>query len=71
MKSTRTQRHGFIAGLLSLTLAACGGGSDSVTAPTATLNLSLTDAPVDGAQKVWIQFTGVEAPLLLTHWLRA
>jgi hypothetical protein len=45
-----------LAGLL---LAACGG-SDASLGSTSTLNLGITDSPVDGAQKVWIQFTGVE-----------
>lgn len=56
--------------------SACGGGTGSDTsgsgeanpqAPvgttlnsTATFNLSLTDAPVDGAEHVWIQFRGAE-----------
>lgn len=38
-------------------LAACGGGS---TASTSTLNLGITDAPLDNAMDVVISFTGVE-----------
>jgi hypothetical protein len=43
-------------------LAACGGGGGSGTTKqqTGTLKLSLTDAPVDSAQEVWIQFRAVE-----------
>ena len=40
-----------------LTLAACGGGSSS---STGTLNLAITDAPVDYAKQVVVEFTGVE-----------
>jgi hypothetical protein len=45
----------FIFGVLAV-LSACGGGGSS----TSTLNLGITDAPLAGATKVWIQFTGVE-----------
>jgi len=39
-------------------LVGCG---DSNTANTSgTLNLSVTDAPIDGAAHVWVEFTGVE-----------
>lgn len=41
---------------LALMLTACGGGGSS----TGTLNLSLTDAPIDEAEKVVVNFTGVE-----------
>lgn len=37
-------------------LAGCGGG----TAGTGTMNLSVTDAPVDDANRVVVEFTGVE-----------
>ncbi len=41
-----------------LSLAACGGGgSDS---KTGKLSLSVVDAPIDGAQHVYVQFSGVE-----------
>lgn len=42
------------AGVL-LAVAGCGGESG-----ISTLNLSLTDAPLEGATTVWLQFTGVE-----------
>jgi hypothetical protein len=54
------------AGVLALTasLAACGGGgggSSLAQSPaTGTLDLRITDAPVDGATNVFIVFTGVE-----------
>jgi hypothetical protein len=44
-------------------LSACGGGgggSASQDMSMSTLNLGITDAPLDGATKVWVQFTGVE-----------
>ena len=41
------------------TLVACGGGSSS-SSDTGTLNLSVTDAPIDVAEAVWVEFTGVE-----------
>ena len=46
-----------IAGCSLAMLAGCGGGGSS---STSTLNLGLTDAPISGATKVWINFTGVE-----------
>ncbi|HET7204749.1 MAG TPA: DUF4382 domain-containing protein [Steroidobacteraceae bacterium] len=39
-------------------LAACGGGDDRE--PTGTLKLGITDAPVDAADAVVVQFSGVE-----------
>ena len=46
-----------LSGLAATTLlAACGGGESG----TSSLSLYLTDAPLDGASKVWLQFTGVE-----------
>jgi len=45
-----------VAGTLFLALAGCNGGSGS----SATLNLGVTDTPVDGAQSVVVAFTGVE-----------
>ena len=42
-------------------LAGCGGGSsDGMQAKTGTLRLGITDAPVDQADAVVVQFTGVE-----------
>jgi hypothetical protein len=43
----------------ALALAACGGGGDS-RSNTGTLKLGITDAPVDAAEAVVVQFTGVE-----------
>jgi len=47
---------------LSASLAACGGsGGGATPAPTTgQLNLKITDAPVDGADHVYVVFTGVE-----------
>ena len=44
-------------------VAACGGGggsSDTTRQKTGALKLSMTDAPVDSAQEVWVQFRAVE-----------
>lgn len=52
-------RADLLAGVLATTLlSACGGGGSG--GATGTLNLSVTDAPVDYAEHVWIEFTGVE-----------
>jgi Domain of unknown function (DUF4382) len=55
-----------ILALLSLGLAACGGGGGGSgfgggtgTDTTGTLNVSVTDAPVDDANRVLVQFTGI------------
>lgn len=45
------------AACTALLLAGCGSGSDS---GTGTLNLSVTDAPIDNADAVVVTFTGVE-----------
>jgi hypothetical protein len=49
-------RRGPVAlAIAALAMAGCGGEEG-----TSTLNLALTDAPVDEATTVWVQFTGVE-----------
>ena len=50
------------AACLSLLLAACGGGGSSSAGgeTNGTLNLSLTDAPIDSASEVVVRFGGVE-----------
>lgn len=58
------QTRGALAALLTLAVSACGGGGggggDSVVVvDTGTLNLAITDAPVDSARQVLVQFTGV------------
>lgn len=49
------------AGALILALAACGGGggADPAGDPNGKLSLSITDAPVDDATSVVVQFSGV------------
>jgi len=41
-------------------LAACGGGSDGDKSQTGRLKLSITDAPMDDVQEVWVKFSAVE-----------
>lgn len=48
-----------LVGTVAALLAACGGGNDDSRA-TGTLKLGVTDAPVDVADAVVVQFTGVE-----------
>ena len=43
-----------------LALAACGGGDGNSGERTGTLKLGITDAPVDVADAVVVQFSGVE-----------
>jgi len=48
------------ASLLLLTfLAACGGGSGTASS-NGTMNLGVTDSPVDGASSLIVEFTGVQ-----------
>ncbi len=60
---TRKPLTGLRAALLPLAIAllltACGGGGSSSTG-SGSLNLSITDAPVDNADAVWVEFTGIE-----------
>jgi len=58
--------HTTLSCLLLLTLVACGGdSSNTITAAgrggssPATITISLTDAAVDNAREVWVQFTGL------------
>ena len=49
--------------LATVLVAACGGGGSSSNdgkPTTGSMKLSLTDAPVDSAQEVWVQFRAVE-----------
>ncbi|MGX5173906.1 DUF4382 domain-containing protein [Aliikangiella sp. IMCC44653] len=48
----------FLGGACLLTLLACGSGGSGED--SASLSLSVTDAPVDGATAVVVEFTGVE-----------
>lgn len=45
--------------LLGSTLAACGGGGGGAASSTGRMSLSITDAPVDDASSVVVQFSGV------------
>lgn len=44
----------------AMSLAACGGGGGDGSTQTGSLRLGITDAPVDVADAVVVQFTGVE-----------
>lgn len=54
-------RVGLPFGIALAMLTACGGGSGGggSAATASTVSISLTDAPVEDAQEVWIQVTGV------------
>ena len=60
----RTIHRRIFAAVLPLAIAAalsgCGGGGGGGSASTGTLSLSITDAPVDEADAVIVEFTGVE-----------
>jgi len=55
MKGIRFMVMAALAVLLALSFTGCGSSSDS-----GTLSLGVTDAPVDGANSVVVQFTGVQ-----------
>ena len=46
--------------IVATALTACGGGSGDSPDPYGKINLGVTDAAVDGAQHVVVEFTGVE-----------
>ena len=48
------------AGMAVLLTACGGGGGDDDGASTGSLSLSVTDAPVDSADNVFVEFYGVE-----------
>lgn len=57
----RSRIPGAFAPLAALFLfAGCGGGGGGGGSGTGTLTLSITDAPIDGAAAVVVEFTGVE-----------
>ncbi|WP_165797338.1 DUF4382 domain-containing protein [Solimonas fluminis] len=59
MPSYKNPRALPAAVVLAAALAACGGGGGS--GDTGTVNLGVTDAPVDSATAVVVEFSGVEA----------
>jgi len=62
MKIQETSTRGALALACAAVLAACGGGSSdpAPSSTTGTLNLKITDSPVDSAAEVVVVFTGVE-----------
>ncbi|HEY1492123.1 MAG TPA: DUF4382 domain-containing protein [Steroidobacteraceae bacterium] len=58
MIGARLLKYLVIGAAVTLGVAGCGGGSDSAGMPT--MKLSVGDAPVDTAEKVVVEFSGVE-----------
>ncbi|MFC1749960.1 DUF4382 domain-containing protein [Pseudomonadota bacterium] len=50
----------FAAPLLALALNGCNDSTTGTSSGTGTLNLAVTDAPIDDALQVWVEFTGIE-----------
>ncbi len=55
---TNSLKGAWLAAGAALALSACGGGSSG--AGSAQMTLAVADAPVDGAQSVVVEFTGVQ-----------
>jgi len=47
-------------GLATMGLVACGGSGSSSGGGTGLMSLAVTDAPIDDAKHVWVEFTHVE-----------
>ena len=62
MNTTISMLNKFVAAaVMALFLVACGGGGGGDgSASTGSLSLSIADAPVDMADEVWVEFSGVE-----------
>lgn len=54
--------------VLLATLPGCGGGGGGGGPSTGVLNLSVTDSPVDKANNVLVEFTGVELKPVAGEW---
>ncbi|RLJ17679.1 hypothetical protein DJ030_14065 [bacterium endosymbiont of Escarpia laminata] len=54
----RIALSGFSFSLMLVLLAGCGGG-DTGTTTASRLDLGITDAPVDGADAVWVEFSAI------------
>lgn len=74
MKTKPRVRPLTYASLLALALAGCGGGGDSdVSSTSGSITVGVTDAPVDEASSVVIQFSGIEIlsstgePIVVTY----
>lgn len=59
MKTVYIFRHSALA-LAITSLLALGGCSGGDGAADGSLSLDVTDAPIDGAANVWVQFSGVK-----------
>lgn len=61
MTTIKTTAKALVVTVAAALLSACGGdGSDGDTAQTGRLKLSITDAPMDDVQEVWVKFSAVE-----------
>lgn len=56
---TRIPLRASTTALAALLLAACGGGGGESSSATGAVKVSITDAPVESAQEVWVQVTGI------------
>lgn len=52
-------RQGITTAVLGVTAAIVVSACNSTSEGTGSLSLNITDAPVDGAQVVWVEFTGL------------
>jgi hypothetical protein len=69
MSAMRIRVHVVYLAIL-LTLSGCGGGGSGSNAfSTGVLNLAVTDSPVDEANNVLVEFTGVEMKPVDGDWL--
>jgi hypothetical protein len=58
---TKSRLIGVSAGLaLCTALVGCGGGGDAAQSGSGTLNVGITDGPIDDAAEVVVVFTGIE-----------
>lgn len=60
MTTFKTTAKALVVTLAATLLAACGDGGDGGESQTGRLKLSITDAPVDDVQEVWVKFSAVE-----------
>jgi hypothetical protein len=59
MITTHVRARASTTALAALLLSACGGGGGESTGAASAVKVSITDAPVESAQEVWVQVTGI------------